>query len=109
MNTKKLWIGLGILVLLSPLGLIIPSIFGSGSAWGEWSKEEIKQMVGYVPKGMNRLSELWKAPLPDYEFKGQKNEHLAKSSFSYIISGIIGVVVIVAVTLLYGKIISKRE
>jgi cobalt/nickel transport protein len=109
MNTKKLWIGLAILILLSPLGLIIPSIFGSGTAWGEWSKEEIKQMVGFVPRGMNKISGLWKAPIPNYTFKGQKSENPAKSSISYIISAIIGVVVIVAVTLLYGKIISKRE
>jgi len=34
--TGKLWIGIGALIVLSPLGLILPDQFKAGSAWGEW-------------------------------------------------------------------------
>ena len=44
-TTKKLWIGIVILTLLSPLGLIIPALFGAGGAWGEWGLEEIKKLI----------------------------------------------------------------
>ena len=44
--SKKLWFGLGVMIVLSPLGLILPALFHSGAAWGEWSKEEVRQQVG---------------------------------------------------------------
>jgi hypothetical protein len=33
---KRLWCGLLVLILISPLGLILPGVFKSGAAWGEW-------------------------------------------------------------------------
>ena len=58
--TTKLWIGVGALIILSPLGLIIPDHFKAGSAWGEWGADKIQKLVGYVPKGLGKLSSLWK-------------------------------------------------
>ncbi len=63
---KKVLIFLGILVLLSPLGLLLPDWLGTGSAWGEWSAHEIGGLAGYVPAGLEKLSALWRAPVPDY-------------------------------------------
>ena len=57
--TKKLWIGIGVLVLLSPLGIIIPKWFGAGGAWGEWGLNEIEKVSGYVPEGLKRIAGLW--------------------------------------------------
>lgn len=108
-TSTKLWVGLGVLVLLSPLGIILPAKFSSGSAWGEWSTQEMKKLVGYVPAGMSKLSDQWKAPLPDYATKGQQNAPLRKQSSDYMLSGILGVAVIVGVTVVVGKVIARRE
>ena len=107
-NTTKLWIGVGLLILLSPLGLILPAKLGAGAAWGEWSGEEIRKLVGYVPAGLGRLGELWNSPLPDYALKGQEQAGLRALSFSYIVSGVLGAGVVVALTLLIGRILTRR-
>ena len=70
-SQKKLWIGLLILSLLTPLGIILPEKFKAGGAWGEWGPEELEKLIGYVPKGLKRLADLWKAPVPDYNFGGE--------------------------------------
>ena len=67
---KKMLLGLVVLALLSPVGVILPDMFKAGSAWGEWGPDEIGKMVGYVPQGMKNLADLWQAPMPDYSFKG---------------------------------------
>lgn len=108
-TSKKLWIGILALILLSPLGLIIPARFGAGSAWGEWSGEEIKKLVGYVPSGMSKLADRWKAPMPDYAFKGQENAPLHTLSVSYIISAVVGVAVVVGIVIVIGKALSRRD
>ena len=104
---KKLWIGIAILVILSPLGILLPDYFKAGAAWGEWGKEEIEKLAGYVPKGFEKLSNLWSAPLPDYSIKGWEEKGLLFTSVAYIISAAAGVIVIYLLMLLYGKIISK--
>ena len=107
--TTKLWLALLALVVLSPLGLIVPARLAAGSAWGEWSAEEIGQLVGYLPSGMARLANLWKAPMPDYAFRGQEQAPLPALSISYIISGLLGVAAVVAVAILLGKALARRE
>ena len=103
MKSKVLWIALLGLVLLSPLGLWLPEKLGAGSAWGEWSKEEMRKMVGYVPKGMDRDSDRWRAPLPDYEALG------TRPAVGYILSGLAGVAVTAALVLLLGRVLVRRE
>jgi len=105
----KLWIGIAILIILSPLGLILPEHFKAGSAWGEWGVEEIKELVGYVPKGLEKLANLWNAPLPDYAFKGWEEKGLPHLSFAYIISAIIGIALIVIFVLLIGKFLVQKD
>jgi len=108
-TTTKCWIGLGLLVLLSPLGLLLPDHFQAGSAWGEWGSGEIGKMVGYVPQGLARLGELWKAPLPDYAPPGWDEKGLTHLSFAYILSGIAGVVLVVGAVWLLGRLLTKKE
>ena len=105
----KFWVGLGVLVVLSPLGLLLPEHFKAGSAWGEWGINEIQKFAGYIPKGLNKFSNLWSAPLPDYAFKGWEEKPLATLSLVYIFSAIIGVLVCVGIILLLGKFLNKRE
>ncbi len=107
--TNKLWIGLGILVILSPLGLLLPEHFKAGSAWGEWGADEMQKLVGYIPKGLEKLSSLWNAPMPDYAFKGWEEKGLSQLSFAYIISAIVGIGLIIIVVMLVGRLLVKKE
>ncbi len=106
--TKKLWIGITVLAVLAPLGIIIPALFGAGGAWGEWGVEEIKELIGYVPAGMDRLSRLWKSPLPDYTVPGQEPGLLHKS-MGYLITAIIGVAVTGGVAYILARILGRRK
>jgi len=82
------------MALLSPLGIILPRKFAAGDAWGEWSPETLKKLLGYVPEGLRRMADLWKALMPDYGFSGGENASLAVQVISYILSGVLGVTVI---------------
>lgn len=106
--TAKLWIGIAVLIVLSPLGLLLPEHFKAGSAWGEWGADEIQKLAGYIPKGLAKLSSLWQAPIPDYAFKGWEEKGLPALSFAYIISAAIGVVIVALLVLIMGKILSKK-
>jgi hypothetical protein len=104
----KFWIGIAVLIVLSPLGLIFPEYFKAGSAWGEWGANEMQKLVGYVPKGLAKLSTLWNAPMPDYVFKGWEEKGLSHLSFAYIISAIVGIGIIVVVMIGIGKLLAKK-
>jgi len=107
--TTKLWVGLGILIVLSPLGLLLPDRFKAGDAWGEWGTDGIKELVGYIPQGLEKLSSLWSAPMPDYAFKGWEEKGLSHLSFAYIVSAVLGIAIITMVVLLLGKLLINKE
>ncbi len=107
--TTKFLIGIAALVALSPLGLLLPAHFKAGGAWGEWGADEMQKLVGYVPKGLAKLSSLWSAPMPDYAFKGWEGKGLSRLSFAYIISAIVGIGIIVLVMIGIGKLLSKKD
>lgn len=107
--TKKLWIALAVLVVLTPIGIILPARFHSGSAWGEWSVGEVKQKVGYAPSGLSKLSDAWKAPVPDYAVDGQGSVPLASRSIQYAVSAALGAGALVIITLLVGKALARRK
>ncbi len=107
--TTKFLIGIAVLVILSPLGLILPAHFKAGGAWGEWGADEMQKLVGYVPKGLAKFSSLWSAPMPDYAFKGWEEKGLSHLSFAYIISAIVGIGIIVLVMIGIGKLLSKKD
>ena len=96
----KFWIGLGVLALLSPLGVIFPEYFKASGAWGEWSADEIKKLIGYVPQGLEKLSSLWKAPMAGYGLKGY---------VSPIISAFAGAAVAALFAWAVGKMLSKKD
>lgn len=99
----KLWIGLGILILFSPLGLLLPEHFKAQEAWGEWGTDKIKEMVGYIPGGLEKLSSLWQPPLPDYG-QGQGG-----SLLGYIFSALLGIFIVVSIIFLITKFLSKKD
>jgi hypothetical protein len=90
-NYRRLWIGLIILALLSPLGLYLPSVLRAGAAWGEWSLQELHELIGYTPAGMARTAEAWKAPLPEYALPGEEGASLTRQGFWYILSALLGI------------------
>ncbi len=107
---RPLWIGLAVLMLITPLGLL-----ATASAWGEWGPEDLKnpdtrQQIAAassniappasVPTGLEKLSSLWTAPMPDYAPKFLKSEKLG-----YICSAMFGTGLILAAWLLVGWVI----
>lgn len=107
--TTKLWIGLALLIALSPLGLILPEHFKAGAAWGEWGVEEMVQLVGYIPKGLEKLAGAWSAPIPDYAFKGWEEKGLPHLSFAYIISAVVGIGATVICVIIIGRMLTKKD
>jgi cobalt/nickel transport system permease protein len=94
-GVRSLWIGLGALMVLSPLGLL-----AAGMAWGEWGVEDLQnaeargqiaQASGniappeHVPQGLEQLSSIWTAPIPDYAPAFMHN-----ASFGYVMSAVMG-------------------
>jgi cobalt/nickel transport system permease protein len=101
---KKLAIGLGALILLSPLGLL-----ASGTAWGEWGGDEIKDKLGYIPNGMAKFSDHWKPLLfPDYGMQGW-DQRFWQQAVIYIGSAVAALVLIVVVTYFIGKLLAKGD
>lgn len=95
---KKLIPGFILLVLLTPLGLLTP-----GTAWGEWGLEEINGKAGFIPQGMQRLSELMKVILPDYGIPGF-DKSFWQAAVGYIFSAMVGITVIALVFWLFAKL-----
>lgn len=99
---KRLFCIMLSIILLTPLGLLLPEVFKAGGAWGEWDVDEIKEMIGYIPEGLHKLSNIWHSPIPDYELKGW-NRYIA-----YIFSGVIGVAMVVIAVYIFGRLITKK-
>ena len=106
--SRRLGIVLVALVLLSPLGLILPAKFGAGSAWGEWSANEVEKLTGYIPKGIQHADNGWRALLPDYGLPGQ-GDSLLITSLTYVLSAIVGVAFFMLVAYGYRKFVVRRE
>lgn len=95
--------GLLVLVFLTPVGLI-----ASGTAWGEWGMEQVREMAGFVPEGMKNLSGMWESVMPDYSIPGVGNGFLG-SAAGYVISAVAGVILIILVMLLTGRFILGKN
>jgi hypothetical protein len=106
-SQKKLWAGLLVLALLTPLGMILPEKFRAGGAWGEWGPEELQKLIGYVPEGLKRLAGLWKAPAPDYHFGGEGTS-MTVQVLSYLASGLIGILAVGLVIYCISRFVVKN-
>ena len=96
-------IGLVLLIILTPLGLLTV-----GETFGEWGPEEIKEKLGFVPPGLEQLSGIWNAPLPDYVLPGS-GESMTVAAAAYILSALIGVVVCGGILYFVGKKVSETK
>jgi predicted PurR-regulated permease PerM len=104
---KRILIALLILTLITPIGVFLPAFVDAGDAWGEWSAETVKEFIGYVPAGLAKYSDTWKAPIDGYTLNGEDASIMHQSGY-YIISGIIGAILTLGVTLLISKFIVKN-
>jgi cobalt/nickel transport system permease protein len=91
---RPLWVFLAALVILTPLGLI-----AAATPWGEWGKEELGLLLGYVPSGMERFEGAWKGLLPDY---GQGFE--GARVLLYVISALVGSALVVGIVYLWSRL-----
>ena len=104
---KKLWIGLLIMALLTPLGILLPEKFNSGEAWGEWGIDKLEKLLGYVPEGIKKLGDLWRAPIPDYTFGGE-DASMTVRVVSYVASGLLGIGICALVVFMVGRFIARH-
>lgn len=104
---KRLWTGLVLLALLTPIGILLPMLAGSEDAWGEWSSETLEKLAGYLPEGFKKIADIWKAPLPDYNMGGEE-AGLGIQIISYIASGLLGIMLVALVVFLIMKLTVKK-
>jgi hypothetical protein len=104
---KKILVWLIFLAVISPLGLLLPSFFHRDNAWGEWNVSSLKGKTGYVPEGLAKNAELWKAPIADYKMK--KDASLPEQSIHYIISGIVGITSALLITYGLTRLLVRHE
>lgn len=99
---QKLWLALGIMALLSPIGLI-----ATGTAFGEWGVDQLEEEAGFIPSGLARMADLWHhAPLPDYGISGFDASFL-QSGLGYIVSAVVGAALIIIIMTLVGKLVRE--
>jgi cobalt/nickel transport protein len=104
---KKILIILLLLCLITPAGILLPAFLDAGDAWGEWSAQTVKELVGYVPEGLAKYSDKWKAPLTDYTLDNKDRSVVHQSGY-YIVSGLIGATITYIVVLLISRLIIKN-
>ena len=96
LSAPRLWLVVGLLMLLTPLGIL-----AVGTAWGEWSSADLadpatRQRIAAssqgvapppsAPQGLQKLSTIWTAPFPAYAPPFVKN-----AAFGYLLSAMFGV------------------
>jgi cobalt/nickel transport system permease protein len=98
-SMKKLWVGLAVLLIVTPLGIL-----ATGSAWGEWSPSEVAEQLHTTaaPSGLSQLSSFWTAPISRYA-----PAFIRSDSFGYFVSAMIGVGLIILVFLALNLMVKQ--
>jgi len=92
-----LWVGLAVLIVAVPLGLLAP-----GTAWGEWNSNQLTSRgLSSVPQGLAQLEGLWQAPMSGYDASVAGNSNVA-----YILSAVLGVILIAVVVWLFTRVVT---
>ncbi|MCJ7443803.1 MAG: PDGLE domain-containing protein [Methanotrichaceae archaeon] len=97
---RNLLIGLGVMIVLVPLGLL-----ATGETFGEWANEELQEKLGFVPHGLEQLASLWSAPIPEYAFP--EDEPKTGKVAAYYISAIVGAIICAGLLYFIGKRVAK--
>lgn len=96
-GARSLDLFLGVLIAATPLGLL-----AEGTAWGEWSADEITALTGSTPQGMRDGFE-FSGLLPDYSVSG------LPGWFGYLVSALIGTAILIIAFKLIAASLSKRR
>lgn len=102
-KSKPLYALIFSMIILTPLGLL-----AQGTAWGEWSSDEINNVVtngkalGFVPNSM-KSGFSFKALLPDYSLNG------IPEVAGYILSAITGVALLIIIFKLISHTRTKKS
>ena len=94
--------------LLTPLGILLAEKFKAEEAWGEWGIEKLEKLLGYVPEGLRRLADLWKAPIPDYNF-GDEGAPMTLQVISYVVSGLLGLGLCAFVVYMVSRLMARHD
>jgi cobalt/nickel transport system permease protein len=94
-----LWASLGVLILLTPIGVLAP-----GTAWGEWSAEQLKSQLGFVPTGLEQIGSRWTASIPGYA-----PEFIRNPLLGYLFAALVGVALVVGVTWGLAKLLARGD
>jgi len=111
-SPRRLWLGVALLMLLTPLGVL-----AIGKAWSEWSPAEFAAAgsraqvaaaatmpTATSPAGMQRLTTLWTAPFPAYA-----PTFVRSATFGYLLSAMFGVGFLLALSLLAQRYLERRR
>ncbi len=113
-SLRPLWVALGLLLVLTPLGLL-----AGGTAWGEWSASALADPAARreiaaaslnqpppqaAPAGLERLAAVWTAPLPDYA-----PPFLRSRALGYLLSAMFGAGLVVLVTVGMAVLLRVRR
>lgn len=111
-TVRPLWIGLALLLLLTPLGIL-----ATGTAWGEWSARDYSSLrerekitaasrdtapPADPPRGLKRLASLWTAPFPQYA-----PEFVRRPAVGYALSAMFGSGAIILISLMVGTLATR--
>lgn len=89
--TARLWLGILILAIFSPLGLLLPEYFKAVHPFGE-----------------EKIMTVWNAPILEYSFAGQDGKIISQPILSYILSCVTGIIAIVITVMFIGKKLVKK-
>ncbi|MGA1975331.1 MAG: cobalt transporter CbiM [Conexivisphaerales archaeon] len=100
--TRRLWILLGALVVLVPLGLLAP-----GEAFAEWGASKLESLVRFAPAGLTGMEGLYSAPMAGYSLPGLAS--FTSLSLAYVLSAAVGTSVLGLLLFGWYRIRSKGE
>ena len=109
MKTQRLWVVVLLLALLTPLGLWLPQHLGAGDAWGEWGPDDLGDQIGFIPKGLARMANLWRAPAPDYAPAGWEDRSFVHQSFAYVLSAVVGLAMTGGIIWVLARWLARKE
>jgi cobalt/nickel transport system permease protein len=113
-SLRPLWAALGLLLVLTPLGLL-----AGGSAWGEWSASTLSDPAARhaiaaaslqheppsaPPAGLARLATAWTAPFPEYA-----PPFLRSHALGYLLSAMFGTGLVLLATIGLGTLLRSRR
>lgn len=99
-SLRWVWAAFAALVLLTPIGSL-----AEGTAWGEWGVDQFESELHMaVPAGLEKLSSLWSAAIPDYAPAFIQNPLLG-----YLFAAVVGSGLAIGVTWGIAKLLARRR